>query len=586
MINDKALSDFLSKNALIALSDVELAIGKNGEKLTNWQLRFNQLAPTEMYVQYHTLVTQLMQANMSESKRLKLFEHINKINERLLAGLHHIYKNQSGLLDEHQQQALDMVISVHYVGVMFYYSVWQRVANNPQLAEKKGLGAMFGLGNATKSHDELVQQCLYGMMSLLRQALFEKQIGYRTDTQVIWHWLNACYHFMLANGWQNVAIHLPLFGQTGLSQGKPLTLENIYHQCLFSEIINPYACRRPDMIMWQKFSNDGLKTLMVSQDLLEKPYLFINLKSNEPPKLHHADLAFNPFAKDSDCLFLGVSKLVPLLQKMITKGQNSDDMNDKIYERFAKIMLENLKKNLTQPESLTKTNAKCQTVIGFYHIHYMLANKASLGNLIQAHELPERLRPKSQNNTQLNKSTVVNVVEKNHHQLHLMSHYAYTQTMNVQNGATHRNAELNALSYLQVGSMVGIRMMDDANKTWLLGRIDNIAQTPIKSTKFESGEPVELSIDSHVKLFGKGMVPCGVRLYHSGTRPQHFVPALMIPKNAEFNREKTTIMIARLGYQVDEKLIMRIDNKEVNIRLTELLNMTDDVEEYAFVRVQ
>lgn len=44
--------------------------------------------------------------------------------------------------------------------------------------------------------------------------------------------------------------------------------------------------------------------------------------------------------------------------------------------------------------------------------------------------------------------------------------------------------------------------------------------------------------------------------------------------------------MARFGYQVADKLVILIDNKEINVRLTELLNMTDDIEEYAFVRIQ
>ena len=49
---------------------------------------------------------------------------------------------------------------------------------------------------------------------------------------------------------------------------------------------------------------------------------------------------------------------------------------------------------------------------------------------------------------------------------------------------------------------------------------------------------------------------------------------------------QTRLLMARFGYQVADKLVIRIDNKEINVRLTELLDMTDDIEEYAFVRIQ
>ena len=44
--------------------------------------------------------------------------------------------------------------------------------------------------------------------------------------------------------------------------------------------------------------------------------------------------------------------------------------------------------------------------------------------------------------------------------------------------------------------------------------------------------------------------------------------------------------MARFCYQVADKLVIRIDNKEINVRLTELLNMTDDIEKIRFVRIQ
>ncbi|ELA09624.1 hypothetical protein MOMA_04440 [Moraxella macacae 0408225] len=582
MINDKNLGDFLRKPNVATTQNMTLVIGDNGENLLDWQMQFNRLNIAEMYLHYQNVVNQLMHAQMEEYKRLELFVSVLKVAERLISSLHQIYKNQSGILNESQQQALDMAISVQYLGVIFYNSVWQRVANNPQLAEKKGISVLFG---RSKTADEIVKQCLYGMMSLLRQALFEKQIGYRKNTEVIWQWLNACYHFMQSNNWKNVAYHLPLFGQTGLTNGKPLTMEEVYHQCLFSEVVNPLACRRPDILMWQKMSNDWHSALIITSELAEKPYLFINQKSNQPPQLLHAELAFNPFSKDSNCLFIGFSKLTTILQQVVAKSQNSQDANDKILQRFANLMLQNINKRLMTPEKLGDATGKCQAVVGFYHIHYMLANKTSLGNLIQANELPERLRPRSQVQNQLNKSTLVDLVESNFHQYHLSNVLAYIQTSDVQH-TLHRGSEITALSQLQVGSMVATRLADDPNKTWFLGRIETLQQTPKISQVFAEGRKKILDIDVMVRLFGRGVIPCGVRLQNPGNRPHNFVPALVIPKNAEFNRHVTTVMMARFGYQTDEKLIMRIDNKDANIRLVELLNITDDVEEYSFIRVQ
>ena len=81
-------------------------------------------------------------------------------------------------------------------------------------------------------------------------------------------------------------------------------------------------------------------------------------------------------------------------------------------------------------------------------------------------------------------------------------------------------------------------------------------------------------------------IPCGVRFQNAGSRQPHFVAAFIIPTAPNNAASQPRLLMARFGYQVADKLVIRIDNKEINVRLTELLNMTDDVEEYAFVRIQ
>ena len=65
-----------------------------------------------------------------------------------------------------------------------------------------------------------------------------------------------------------------------------------------------------------------------------------------------------------------------------------------------------------------------------------------------------------------------------------------------------------------------------------------------------------------------------------------FAGIFIIPTAPSNTDSQTRLLMARFGYQVADKLVIRIDNKEINVRLTELLNMTDDIEEYAFVRIQ
>ena len=68
-------------------------------------------------------------------------------------------------------------------------------------------------------------------------------------------------------------------------------------------------------------------------------------------------------------------------------------------------------------------------------------------------------------------------------------------------------------------------------------------------------------------------------------RQPHFVAAFIISSDPNNADTQPRLLMARFGYQVADKLVVRIESKEINVRLTELLDMTDDIEEYAFVRI-
>lgn len=140
-----------------------------------------------------------------------------------------------------------------------------------------------------------------------------------------------------------------------------------------------------------------MQELIISKDLVEKPYLYIDLEGNQPPKLLEVDDLFNPFAATSNCLFVMFSRLFKRLHQTITQGQISTDTEIKNSARQARLVLNNLQDGLKPAAEYYHSHAKCEVVLGFNNIHYMLANKTSLGNLIQANELPERLKPKTQN---------------------------------------------------------------------------------------------------------------------------------------------------------------------------------------------
>lgn len=586
MINDKILDEFLTSTTVIQPQGVVLAIGNAGENLVNWQLQFNRLSMSEMYNEYKNIVNQLIVVKIDESLRLSLMDKVFKIASRMFVSLKQVYQNQTGFLNENQQQALDTVLSSYYLTIMFYYTVWQRAATTPVIVEKKGLTSLLNRQSENVS-DTVIKESLYGMMSLLRESLYEKYLGYRRDIGVIWKYLNRCYRFIRTNEWQNFKGQL-----SGIYGGKvEPTLQQIYYQCLLAHIINPYACRRPDLIALDEKSLIWIDKMVISAEQAQRPFLFVDLLSDEPPQLQHAGIAFNPFAKGNECIFINVEPLQQRLQQIIDSARASQSIESRMMARHAQIISQNIRDTLEPPVNYAKSQEKCQAVVGFHHIHYMLANKSSLSNLIQAHTLPERLRPRAQNTQQLNQMTAATIVGTANNHRHLAHKFSYKPFEMINHSQQIRSAEYTQISQFQVQSLIAIRLANDSSKVWQLGRVNSIQQTPVKLAddvvvNGVQTAAIDLEIDAWLTLFGTNIVPCGVRLQNSGSRPPHFVPALIIPNNPGLGHHQTSLMMSRFGYNVDDKLIIRIDSKEVNICLTELLNLTDDVEEYAFVRIQ
>lgn len=591
MINDQSLYEYLYEEDVTQLAPINLnLIGNNGEYLQTWGLHFNQLSEDDMYHELKYVISQLIIVEMSEEKRLELMEAVLKVGQRLISILHISYWNHAGLLNEEQQYALDRVLSIYYLGVMLYYTVWQRLA--PQIQpdnQQSGLSLLWRFTKNNISHNELAKRCLHSIVALLRQALLEKHVGYRQDTQVIWHYLNACYRFALGYQWQDFSSSNPVF----MNKQTSFSVKSLYYQCLLSEIINPYGYRRHDLIALNRVADEWTNYLTVANEPLTEPFLYLDLQGNKPPCLLHAKIAFNPFSENSQCLFIGLEGLTNKLIEM--SHTPIKEKNDVIKIRLAKLTLKNLQQVLRPPVDFTEDDEECQIVFGFHHIHYLLAGKSSLGNLIHGHLLPERLRP-IQMDTNFKKPMTAKLFGKYQQYRQLTWQFTYNNDETLTSHERTYSSQQNPIIPFQVHSMMAILTHDhQGKKSWQLGQVQCLKQQPM----MEDFQPTQqhlpadtqqtqctLDIEICVDLVGNGIVPCGVRILNHESRPPRFKPALIIPQSPEKGRAKTSLMMARFGYQLEDKLIVRIDNKEVTVHLTELINMTDDVEEYAFVRIQ
>lgn len=586
MISDAQLQAFLANPQPLTTTPMQLPlIGNRGEQLVAWQMQFNHLSVNDMYVQYKQLVNKLMFVEMPERQRLQLMAGVSKVAEHLVAVLHLIYQNQLGLLDDKQQRALDTVLSVRYLALMFYHSVWQRAAQQPADEGKTGLGKLLGLKQPSEG-ELIIHYCAQRMMELFASALFEKHVGYRSDTQVIWRYLNVCYYFAKNQGWKEPPT---IKFEQMLPSTLPMTA--YYYQCLFAEVANPHRLRRPDILQLQSVLPEWASTMRVTRESTTPPFVFVDLRGDEPPQLLHASMTFNPFDPDESCLFLHFDNTVQRLGQLAS--YTGDDIESRQQARLAKQVLNGIKQSLTDTahdsrNAVAKT-LQYQAVGGFAQIHYMLANRTSLTNLIQAQLLPEFLRPHVPNHANLNKSTTVNVVTypNTPHQLGLHYEYSYQPVGVVDDLREVRSVDASLISQLQVNMLIALRQSNQPDTPWYLAQVCCLQQTPSqRNSATPTSELTHIEMSANVKIIGRHLVPCAIRILTDDHRPRHYVAAFIMPNNGDHHHQTTSLLLARFGYQVNDRLMIRIDSKEVMVRLTQLLMLTDDVEEYAFVRIQ
>lgn len=590
MISDQRLAAFLADDDIIVpqMSDLT-GIGLQGEHLIQWQLNFNRLSVAQMYTEYTLVVTELMHVSMDEGLRLSLMEKVMQVGNRLLANLHQLYQNYSGFLNEGQQQALDMALSVHYLGIMFFQSVWQRVSSLPEAVPKNRFGGWLSRQAPLPAHERLVQVCLYGMISLLNRALCEKHLGYRKDTQVIWQYLNACYRFALSRNWQAIGCDLPSLHP----KHKQPSLATLYVQCVINELSNPYACRRADILQTQSASIHWVEGMIATVEHAKKPFIYVDLQSAEPPQVVQPTTRYNPFSQGSQVLFINIEPLMQRLAATIVQAKHSSSNQDKLAARHANILLYNLNEvyHLTTPTGKPKTLSHCQAVVGFQQIHYMLANRTNFGKLIQSHLLPDHLRPLAQDSHLFDKWLGVTMVSQGDNHYYLTRDFDY-RSMGVAAGIQALPASAkppHVFGHLQVRSLVALYHGNQPKLGWQLHGISQLQQRPrtadLPDDTNEPPDTITLTAKAKIKLIGEGIVACGVRLQQAGNRSAYFVPALIIPRNAKLGHQYTSLMMARFGYQIGDRLIMRIDDNEATIALTELINFSDDVETYNFIRL-
>lgn len=468
MINDQKLYDYLNQDVIENLMPINLDfVTAHGTLLPEWTIRFNQLNEESMYQELRFIIQELMVMQIDEAQRLNLMYEVTKVGQVLISKLHILYWNQAGLLNSEQQNALDRVLSIYYSMTIFYYSVWQRLSSKIDSIEPSGSSLSilknFGKSNTTTPQD-IIKRCIFSMMVLLKQSLLEKQIGYRQDTQVIWQYLNACYNFVQNYGWQSYSFDL----NTLLNYNGKLSIEQTYRQCLLADLIQPYAYRRHDLLKLHTGLIEWADYLEVTSDPATKPFLYIDLQGSTGPKLLSTEDPYNPFSANSTALFINLQPILIKLTQLIGQANKPTSKQGQI--RLANLVYPNLESILQVPTPYVDIHEPCQIVVGFHHIHFILAGKTSLDNLIHSHQLPERIRPAISTGKNFEKPSQAMLTGLNQQYRKLYFPYLYPHTDKTSHSL--RTPTVTSINQFQVHSLIAIYGSDMKDNSWKFFKSD------------------------------------------------------------------------------------------------------------------
>ena len=81
------------------------------------------------------------------------------------------------------------------------------------------------------------------------------------------------------------------------------------------------------------------------------------------------------------------------------------------------------------------------------------------------------------------------------------------------------------------------------------------------------------------QVLGRKLIACGLRLEGSETRTRHFVPAFVVGKD-EALQTNSTLIVPSSYFQTNDRVVMRVGNKQTSLRLGRRLLMTDEFNQY------
>lgn len=544
---------------------MELAIGQNGERIGDWILTLSGTNKHGQCTQLQSLLGDLLMAEMDDKARLDVMAKLMPTVERVIGQLRNDYIYEHQNLLAHQQQSVGEVRSLYFLMVLIYKSVASRAyldlhqSDNPDSPYHASL-----LKKLVKTLNfdakQLVMVAIYQMTSLYVKLLLEYALTYQRSPRVIWQQLNF---------WYLRAVHEGVSYQNLHKSDKNLPHDSIHHQyeqaCL-SNFANFFAYRRQDILSVFKVLPTWVRYIESTFEPRPELRVFVNLLGNHPPEVITPYATVNPYSEEYQCLFFDVARLIAYLQDVKAGKYITADAHSVFEVRLAKMVLIAFDRNAKQDRIDRVGQQKAELLTGFAAIFDELAGGKLLSDVINREALMETYQPKAVQpplGVPLDKEMVV-VTNRSE----TLARFNYSRKTPIHDDIRDIPMEH---TFLQVFGLFALKSASSKHKNpWKLG---------IAHWVDRFGEQIE--VDG--RFLGRILLAAGVRLLSNDSRSQEYVHALLIDGD-ELNQQ-STLVVPRSHFKAGDLVLMRIDNREMELRLERSLLSTDEMEQYQIVRL-
>lgn len=541
-------------------------IGAQGEFLDAFCQALPTLNKHEQYTQLKAVLSDLLIAQMDDGYRLHLINELVGVGERIIAQLHsdYLYEHQS--LSDARQESTYEARSLYFLMILIYknitaraYQVVQSESSQPVVsqgffARLTGVVADVQMSDAK----QILAHAMYQMMRLYVCLLLEYALTYERTPRAVWQQLNFWY----LRGVYAAVVRLDVVKSDDGRDSD--TIYNQYRQACLASFANFFAYRRQDIVNVFKVLPTWIDYVDTTFEPRPELRVFVNLLGNHPPEVITPYATVNPYSEEFQCLFFDVARLMAYL-KDVKEGKYLTENIQSVFEaRLARMVLIAFGRRANEDKIDRYDEHAGVLLTGFSTIANELSSGRDMSELVKITDTTRAFMPRS-----LDAFGVITPIEE----VVITTKNNTTTRFNYINerGRELPSDEPLSRNFLQIFGVFALKSKNsESSKPWRLGiahwvdRINN-----------------DVEVDG--RFLGRILMMAGVRLRKNEGRSQEFVPAFLI-EGDELN-EQSTLVLPNQHFKSGDFVILRIDGREMELRLERKLLSTDEIEQYQIVRI-